>query len=138
MIGRSGWRRNTSGASVHQHRTAIYRMCPRRSHDFCSLTDRYGSSSRCNRSRFNIVISPTPSVGRCVCHLSLCGPVMDWRPVQVYPASRPKTAGIGPPMTLNWIKRVWKMDGWMTLMSGTVSVFIVMVSPTAKIFRCAL
>ena len=36
-------------------------MCPRRSHDFCSLTDRYGSSSRCNRSRFNIVISPTPN-----------------------------------------------------------------------------
>ena len=46
--------------------------------------------------------------------LSLCGPVMDSRPVQVSPASDPMTAGIGssPHMTLSWIKRVKKMDGW--------------------------
>ena len=41
-----------------------------------------------------------------VSRLSLCGPVMDWRPVQ--PASHPMTAGIGSstPATLKWIKRV--------------------------------
>ena len=31
----------------------------------------------------------------CLSRLSLCGPVMDWRPVQGVPASHPMTAGIG-------------------------------------------
>ena len=47
--------------------------------------------------------------------LSLCGPVMDWQPVQDLPTSCPMTAGIGssPPTILTWIKRVQKMDGWI-------------------------
>ena len=48
------------------------------------------------------------SVCGCLSRLSLCGPVMDWRPVQVDPASRPMTVGIDstPPRPDRWIKRV--------------------------------
>ena len=48
------------------------------------------------------------SVHGFVSRLSLCGPVMDWRPVQGVPASFPMTAGLGssPPSALNWIKLV--------------------------------
>ena len=48
------------------------------------------------------------SVDGCLTCLCLCGPVMDWRPVQVYPTSRPMTAGIGssPPVTMSWIRWV--------------------------------
>ena len=57
MIGRSGWRRNTSGASVHQHRTAMYRM-------WRSIrSPHFGrSSTRYNPSRSNIIISHTPTL----------------------------------------------------------------------------
>ena len=50
------------------------------------------------------------SLHGCLSRLSLCGPVIDWR---VYPASGPMTAEIGSssPTTLNWIKRIQKMDG---------------------------
>jgi len=43
---------------------------------------------------------------------SLCGPVMDWRPVQGIPASHPMTAGIGsrPPRVGLSGYRKW-MDG---------------------------
>ena len=58
------------------------------------------------------------SVNGCLSRLSLCGPVMDWRPVQGYPASPPRTAGIGSsptatrPTDLAGIENGW-MDGWM-------------------------
>ena len=57
-------------------------------------------------SKLNLEVSVRLHV--CVSRLSLCGPVLDWRPVQGVPASHPMTAGIGSssPVTLNWIKRV--------------------------------
>ena len=57
------------------------------------------------------------SLGVSVCgRLSLCGPVMDWRPVQGDPASRPMTAGIGssPPATRP-TDYVGIENGWMSL-----------------------
>jgi len=38
--------------------------------------------------------------------LSLCGPVMDWRPVMGVPCQMIAGIGSSPPEALNWIKRV--------------------------------
>ena len=40
-------------------------------------------------------------VSDCLSRLSLCGTVMDKRPIQC------------GPRLLHWIKQVWKMDGWI-------------------------
>ena len=50
--------------------------------------------------------------------VSLCGRVMDWRPVHVYPASRPMAAGIGssPPMTPG-IENGWTDSSFILLLS---------------------
>ena len=48
------------------------------------------------------------SVDGCLSRLSLCGPVMDWRPVQGVPCLLPNDSWdrLQPPETLNWIERV--------------------------------
>ena len=48
------------------------------------------------------------SMRGCLSHLSLCGPVMDWRPVRGVPQLSPGGGlnELQPPTTLNWIKRV--------------------------------
>ena len=60
-------------------------------------------------------LSPGVSVSLCGCvsRLSLCGLVMDWQPVQGVSCLSPWHLGSSPPATLNAIKRVKKMHGWI-------------------------
>ena len=55
------------------------------------------------------------SVCGCLSRLSLCGPVMDWRPVQGEPRLSPddRWYRLQPPRPDSWIKRGYKkLDGW--------------------------
>ena len=67
---------------------------------------------------YKLSLGVSLSVDGCVSRLSLCGPVMDWRPDQGVLLSRPMTVRIisGPQRPSIGLRRYRKwMDGWIIM-----------------------